>query len=139
MMLTLPVALSGAVALLILSPKRTEKKEPLFIPVLGEDELPKQGVKRIELSVNTGKEGQHTVTHRIFAVRNKGKLFILSSRCTHLGCLVEWSRSRKRFLCPCHGGTYDMEGIVAGGPPPRPLSRLPVAIRNGRVYVGIAV
>ena len=28
-----------------------------------------------------------------------------------------------RFICPCHGGVYDFQGEVAGGPPVRPLDR----------------
>ena len=33
------------------------------------------------------------------------------------------SRPRERFICPCHGGVYDFQGIVVGGPPVRPLDR----------------
>ena len=33
------------------------------------------------------------------------------------------SRPPKRFICPCHGGVYDFAGLVAGGPPVRPLDR----------------
>src|SRR5512143_4226563 len=52
-------------------------------------------------------------------------LSVLDTTCTHLGCGVSWNAERKAFLCPCHGGTYSVEGKVIGGPPPRPLARLP--------------
>ena len=42
----------------------------------------------------------------------------------------------KRFVCPCHGGVYDFEGKVAGGPPVRPLDRFETRIRNGQVQIG---
>jgi Rieske Fe-S protein len=47
----------------------------------------------------------------------------LSSRCMHLGCPVRYVQAAERFICPCHGGVYDFRGMVAGGPPVRPLDR----------------
>jgi len=44
----------------------------------------------------------------------------LSLICTHNGCTVNY-RGTGGFLCPCHGGTYDINGNVTGGPPPSPL------------------
>jgi Rieske Fe-S protein len=47
----------------------------------------------------------------------------ISSRCAHLGCPVRWVSAAERFICPCHGGVYDLLGRRVGGPPPRPLDR----------------
>jgi Rieske Fe-S protein len=47
----------------------------------------------------------------------------LSDRCMHLGCPVRWVDAAARFICPCHGGVYNIRGMVAGGPPVRPLDR----------------
>ena len=47
----------------------------------------------------------------------------LSDRCMHLGCPVRYVQAAERFICPCHGGVYDVRGMVAGGPPVRPLDR----------------
>ena len=47
----------------------------------------------------------------------------LSDRCMHLGCPVRYVPAAERFICPCHGGVYDFRGMVAGGPPVRPLDR----------------
>jgi Rieske Fe-S protein len=47
----------------------------------------------------------------------------ISTRCAHLGCPVRFVQSAGNFLCPCHGGVYDFEGKVIGGPPVRPLDR----------------
>jgi menaquinol-cytochrome c reductase iron-sulfur subunit len=55
--------------------------------------------------------------------------------CTHTGCPVNWIDDARLFICPCHGGIFDGEGQVSAGPPPRPLDRAPVRIRNGRVEV----
>jgi menaquinol-cytochrome c reductase iron-sulfur subunit len=47
----------------------------------------------------------------------------ISTRCAHLGCPVRWVPAAERFICPCHGGVYDLQGVRVGGPPPRPLDR----------------
>lgn len=62
----------------------------------------------------------------------------LSSRCMHLGCPVRYVAAAERFICPCHGGVYDFRGMVAGGPPPRPLDRFYTRLNNttGLVEVG---
>jgi menaquinol-cytochrome c reductase iron-sulfur subunit len=51
------------------------------------------------------------------------RFIALSSRCMHLGCPVRFVAAASRFICPCHGGVYDFRGLVAGGPPVRPLDR----------------
>lgn len=58
-----------------------------------------------------------------------------SINCTHLGCPVQWQPTATLFLCPCHGGVYYKDGIVAAGPPPQPLPRYPVRVRNGQVQI----
>ena len=55
--------------------------------------------------------------------------------CTHLGCPVQWFAQPKLFLCPCHGGVYNVDGSVAAGPPPKPLGRYPVRVRGGQVEI----
>jgi menaquinol-cytochrome c reductase iron-sulfur subunit len=56
--------------------------------------------------------------------------------CSHLGCPVNWRPDAELFLCPCHGGVYYADGTVAGGPPPRPLTRLAIRIvETDRVQV----
>jgi len=57
----------------------------------------------------------------------------ISTRCAHLGCPVRWVDAAERFICPCHGGVYDLLGRRVGGPPVRPLDRFPTRVRNGRV------
>ena len=55
--------------------------------------------------------------------------------CTHLGCPVNWQAEAEIFLCPCHGGVYNADGSVAGGPPPRPLFRYDTQVQNGHLMV----
>ena len=65
------------------------------------------------------------------------KLNVLSNSCAHLGCPVRWFPDQKLFLCPCHGGLYDINGGYVGGPPPRGMYRYTQAeVReDGKLYV----
>ena len=64
------------------------------------------------------------------------KFIALSSRCAHLGCPVRWVDAAERFICPCHGGVYDLLGRPVGGPPVRPLDRFYTRVVNGYVQLG---
>jgi menaquinol-cytochrome c reductase iron-sulfur subunit len=66
------------------------------------------------------------------------KWIALSSRCMHLGCPVRWVDAAARFICPCHGGVYNIRGQVAGGPPVRPLDRFYTRLNTatGLVEIG---
>lgn len=55
--------------------------------------------------------------------------------CTHLGCPVNWKQEAEFFFCPCHGGVFDAQGKVVGGPPREPLWHHAVRTRDGRVEV----
>jgi menaquinol-cytochrome c reductase iron-sulfur subunit len=57
----------------------------------------------------------------------------ISTRCAHLGCPVRWVDAAERFICPCHGGVYDLLGRRVGGPPVRPLDRFPTRLAGDRV------
>lgn len=68
--------------------------------------------------------------------RESDTLFIaFAINCTHLGCPVRWMVDAGLFLCPCHGGVYYSDGSVAAGPPPEPLTRHKVRVRNGNVEI----
>jgi Rieske Fe-S protein len=60
----------------------------------------------------------------------------ISSRCAHVGCPVNWVPAAERFICPCHGGVYDIRGMRTGGPPPRPLDRFLTRVAAGLLEVG---
>lgn len=67
-----------------------------------------------------------STSHGGFVIRKSDDpkdLLILNSRCTHLGCTVNWKDEANAFLCPCHDAKFDATGKVLGGPPPRPLDR----------------
>jgi len=61
----------------------------------------------------------------------------LSAICTHYHCILKWEGTARVFECPCHRGSFDSFGNMASGPPPSPLPKFPVEIRNGEVYVKV--
>jgi len=57
--------------------------------------------------------------------------------CTHMGCEVHWSEERQQYLCPCHEGVYNAQGIPIEGPPPRPLTTVPVRVEEDSVVIAL--
>jgi cytochrome b6-f complex iron-sulfur subunit len=70
-------------------------------------------------------------------VNRPDKGFIALSRvCTHLGCLLEYDRRKQRLICPCHAGSFDLDGAVISGPPPKPLTVIPLRIEGETIILG---
>lgn len=134
------LALFGLMFLLawfaVLAPRRSPERGLRFVPLLPEEEAPRRGVRKKELVYTV--EGRERRT-RVFLVATGGSLEVLSAVCSHLGCLVNYRREQQEFLCPCHGGRYDITGRNISGPPPAPLTRLPVKVEQGMVLVGVKV
>ena len=57
-------------------------------------------------------------------LREDGSTYLLSARCTHMGCVVGWNSRDRTWDCPCHGSRYDYAGAVINGPAARPLPPL---------------
>jgi cytochrome b6-f complex iron-sulfur subunit len=72
----------------------------------------------------------------MWIVRHDGKIYALSTTCTHLGCTPNWLESAAKFKCPCHGSGFYITGINFEGPAPRPLERWAVGIGDdGQIVV----
>jgi menaquinol-cytochrome c reductase iron-sulfur subunit len=74
------------------------------------------------------------VIGRVWLVRRKdNKVDAFTTICPHLGCSVNFQSASKNFVCPCHGGTFDLDGkrVERQGftnPAPRGMDRLPIQI-----------
>lgn len=74
---------------------------------------------------------------KCFVFSGDDGLHVISSVCTHLGCVVAYADDGIR--CPCHGSLFDAAGRVTGGPAPRDLPWLEVTqAADGGLYVDSA-
>ncbi len=76
-----------------------------------------------------------SIPKRAYLVQTADGLVAFDPQCTHLGCATRWDEATRLFLCPCHGGGYDLDGRVVMGPPPRPLQRLEVRADGPDLYI----
>ncbi len=67
--------------------------------------------------------------------RGESDFTVYNGRCTHLGCAYSWRGDVSEFQCPCHAGRYSLDGVVLGGPPPRPLDTLQWRVEQGELLV----
>ncbi len=51
-----------------------------------------------------------------------GKVYLVSVRCPHLGCQLEWNGDEKSWDCPCHGSRFDTRGNLLDNPAQRNLN-----------------
>lgn len=54
---------------------------------------------------------------------DEGKIHGIDTKCTHLGCEVEWNSYDYTWDCPCHGSRYTHTGKVIEGPAKESLSK----------------
>ena len=72
----------------------------------------------------------------VWIVREKEKIYALSTVCTHLGCTPNWLGNEKKFKCPCHGSGFRSTGMNFEGPAPRPLERYRIVLADdGQILV----
>lgn len=46
----------------------------------------------------------------------KGGLHMVSKRCTHMGCCLEWNPDERSWDCPCHGSRFGTDGKLLDNP-----------------------
>jgi len=78
-------------------------------------------------------------SYGVFVFRkSETETLVLSNKCTHLGCHVNWKVDRQEYICPCHDAQFDINGQVLGGPPPRPLDRFSgdqIQVKDGTLLI----
>ncbi len=74
----------------------------------------------------------------VYVLTDNGRDYVaLSNICTHLGCRVRWVTERNQYICPCHNGQFDKQGLVVAGPPPRPLDRYQVRVEGDQLFIKV--
>ncbi len=107
-----------------LSPRKTEGEFGGLFNLGSPDQFPAGSVTPVEAG-------------RFYLVRlPEGGFLAVYRRCTHLGCAVPFDPSDGKFICPCHGSEFTMDGDVLNEPAPRPLDLFPLSINgSGEIEV----
>ena len=50
-----------------------------------------------------------------------GKEFIVTTKCPHLGCQLNWNSDELTWDCPCHGSRFDYHGKLIDSPSTKDL------------------
>jgi Rieske Fe-S protein len=90
------------------------------------DEVPVGGVKLFAYPTNEDP---------CILVRTAADAYVAySQKCTHLSCAVYYANEQNRLECPCHQGYFSLaDGAVLQGPPQRPLPRVVLEQKDGRL------
>lgn len=121
----------GQLWILTLALRRRARAAPSARAIASVEELAVGGSKVFDYP----RRGEACVLVRIAA-----ETFVAyGQKCTHLSCPVIPRPDQKCFHCPCHNGFFDLAtGRPLAGPPRRPLPRLLLEVRDGRVFaVGV--
>ncbi len=68
------------------------------------------------------------------------QIIALSAACTHMGCIVQWKDTDRRFHCPCHTAFFAEDGThiyLDYKLRLQPLPRLHTKVEAGNVYVEV--
>ena len=122
---------AGQLWIVLLSWRRRGRARPPEREIARVEEVPIGGSKLFDYP----SPGQVCVLVRLPG----GDFAAFGQKCTHLSCPVMPEPEKGRFHCACHNGSFDLaSGEPLAGPPRRPLPRLRVEVRDGRVFaVGI--
>ena len=100
---------------------------PPAMPIAAVGELPVGGHKIFAYPEGSGP--------RLLVRTGEDSFVAYDQQCTHLLCPVVPAVEEGALHCPCHNGWFDLEtGRPTAGPPRRPLPRVTLEVRDGRVY-----
>ncbi len=132
------LALGGVAAVAALGPA-LGKVRTRWIPVAKLGDLPPGQITTVLMSYEV-KSGIYTqtVSRPVLVSRLGAQTICYNASCPHLGCIVHWDGRSDEFRCACHGGTFDQNGNVLAGPPPRPLQRYQSKVESDQLLVQVS-
>lgn len=95
--------------------------------------------KAADLPVNTAMMFKFGAKPGMLIHHADGSWSAFNAVCTHLGCTVKYEPEQSRIFCACHGGSYDPNtGANVAGPPPKPLTKYNVEVKDASVIISRA-
>jgi cytochrome b6-f complex iron-sulfur subunit len=79
--------------------------------------------------------GGSLATSGVIIANTGSGMVAVAQSCTHQGCSIAYNNGGQNFVCPCHGGTYDLSGNVTGGPPPAPVKKYTTTLTGTMLHV----
>ena len=117
---------AGQIWIAFLAFRRRAARPLPALQVASPEEIPVGGSKVFDYP----RAGATCVLTRIAADR----FVAYGQKCTHLSCPVIPRVAERRFECPCHNGSFDLEsGEPTGGPPRRALARIKIVVSGDKV------
>lgn len=95
-------------------------------------------VKACYLNRNHELMDKDDVYVRWVSVEGKGEVWsAFNAACTHLKCVIGYDGDKKRYVCPCHGSEFRLNGEVTRRPAKYNLKDLTgmLIIEDGEVYL----
>ena len=112
------------------------RRQPVSEATVGDiSGVPEAEPTKFTVTFPAGEWSAARVNAAVYVVRQNDSYKIFSNTCTHMECPVHWDDSLHQFLCPCHGGLYDIDGQNVGGPPPKPLPQYVHRIDGTTLYI----
>ncbi len=88
------------------------------------------------ISLKNIKEGITKIKkHNIFIYKNGNKIEVLNAHCTHMGCILNFYKTKDKFICPCHHSEFSVNGTRIKGPAKRNLDKVAFKMKNKTIYI----
>jgi Rieske Fe-S protein len=73
----------------------------------------------------------------LYFCRDAGGLYVMDANCTHANCVLSWDDPTlpMKFLCTCHGSTFDYNGQNNTPPAPAPLPHYKLTVASDGTLV----
>lgn len=129
-------AVLGPVFGFIGGPLFRAKAKGNWLPIANMDELQDGETKSVNYTVRE-RDGYMEAkrSYSLYLHRVGDEVVGFDPICPHLGCHVQFKDAKNRYICPCHGGVFTVNGDLVSGPPPHGLNKLTTKIEDGRIWL----
>ena len=112
------------------------RRQPVYEATVGDlSGVPEAEPTKFTVTFPAGEWSAARVNAAVYVVKQNNRYTVLSNVCSHMQCPVHWDDALHQFICPCHGGLYDINGQNVGGPPPKPLPQYVHRIDGTTLYI----
>ncbi|MGQ0507925.1 MAG: ubiquinol-cytochrome c reductase iron-sulfur subunit [Myxococcaceae bacterium] len=64
-----------------------------------------------------------------------GTYRVITAKCTHRGCIVDWKAEKQEWECACHGSRFAPQGAVLEGPADAPLKAPQATVEGDQLAI----